>query len=206
MLVPALAACAARPTYGTPTDRTLDLDDATFEEEEVLDDVYEEEVAADEEQSVTEDPPGGAETYDYQRWNPGEDDMLSRFEFDLGLDRMFGAWDLDSDGELDDAEVRNGIWTTWDDNDNDALDGTEWAGVWFGVDSPWSSFDAWDLNTDGFVTRDEFLAGWDEAELFEQWDEDDDDTIAPAEFDIALWDAMDDDGDDRITRNEWLWR
>jgi hypothetical protein len=107
---------------------------------------------------------------------------------DLNDEVGFDAFDLDNDNMLDQDEFRAAYedynyFENWDTDDDDDLDETEWQS---GLDTYVPDYDAtqdgiytdWDLDNDGVLDNTEL-----EDNVFDIYDEDDDDFLDEVEFD-----------------------
>lgn len=61
---------------------------------------------------------------------------------------------------------------------------------------------AWDINKDGMVDADEYIAATERLEAFKLYDTDGNGTIDPDEFDRTTWLAYDADGDGEWSQTE----
>lgn len=76
---------------------------------------------------------GGATAYaagdnGYNAWNTDDAEGLTYEEWDAGFndEEQFDAWDADGDGLLDEDEFNEGVFSSYDDNENDTLDEPEY--------------------------------------------------------------------------------
>lgn len=96
-------------------------------------------------------------------------------------DRTAGTWDVDRDGEIDDAELERGFQHV-------------------------GTYDTWDVDDDGMLEQDELEAGLRSTPLFTNVDLDSDRRISEEEIDLAFGDAdfgeWDIDDDEALTETE----
>ncbi|HET7409335.1 MAG TPA: hypothetical protein VFJ13_03980 [Paracoccaceae bacterium] len=64
-------------------------------------------------------------------------------------------------------------------------------------------FDDWDVDDDGFLSSAEFDPGVESAGWFGDWDLDDDEVLSANEFDTGMFLLFDDDGDEVLSVAEW---
>ena len=88
------------------------------------------------------------EKIDEQEWKKGTDNMFG----DYASEDIFGEWDKDEDGFLDNEEWNEGFantewFNTYDENDDQIVDNNEWN---LGI------FDDWDDDDDGSWNQDEY--------------------------------------------------
>ncbi len=63
----------------------------------------------------------------FNKWDSNEDKKISRQEFKdcLTKNKLYAAWDIDQNGKLNNAELSNGIFDTYDINDDATLSSYE---------------------------------------------------------------------------------
>ncbi len=123
-----------------------------------------------------------------REWDTNQDEQFSERELNEGL---FHNWDRDKNGTLgrEEYQAYNTAWgerygdnfTTWDRNKDDRLDQGEFdAGV-----TEAGTYDAWDVNSDGVISREELRRG-----PFESRDADRDSYLTSEEYqdmDYNIW-------------------
>lgn len=147
-------------------------------------------------------------------WDADADGRLSSVEFEGGV---FGRYDRDASDAIEAAEVgvleddfgREGVWRFQGEElveapeeaaDADAIVATEEAAVDPADDGV--VLEAWDIDGDGIVLRNEFTDGFTEWGTFGEFDADDDDFISTAEFADGVFARYDDDLDGIIEEPE----
>lgn len=77
---------------------------------------------------------GGAARF--AEWDVDDDKRLSRQEFFAGFEAsgVFEDWDVDHSGALDTHEVGEGMYSTWDYDDDSTIEIDEKGGYWFRED------------------------------------------------------------------------
>lgn len=114
-----------------------------------------------------------------------------------------GACDVDNDGELDSAEFEQSAEAVGEDL-ADAANRAGEAVEAFGEDVE-AFFAEWDENADRAFDRAEFERWWNDANPFDGWDADGNDQLNAAEIDGVLYvdlDTLDRDADGYVTRTE----
>jgi hypothetical protein len=63
----------------------------------------------------------------YSEWDADNDGFIEENEFgELGVDNDFSDWDEDNNDYLDTAEVYDGLYSSFDENENGHWDSGEW--------------------------------------------------------------------------------
>lgn len=118
----------------------------------------------------------------YNRWNTTADAGLDEREFGTG---MFGLWDRDRGGTLDEAE--------W----------TEGVGSMFGEGESYGTFADWDLNRDNALDDNELGQGFNRTGLYGRWDRDRNNMIGENEYNEGWFGLFDRNRDTFLDENEY---
>ncbi len=145
----------------------------------------------------------------YADWDLDTDGRLTGDEFrEWARERdIFGDWDDDDNDTIGEDEFAAGMLGIWDDDDDDMLSPQEWqdnVGDWFDEDH--STFESWDGNGDGSLTREELRQGFIDTDWFGDWDLNDDDQLDQNEFGDGFFGLFDEDRSGDLDENEWTAR
>ena len=136
----------------------------------------------------------------------GTDLDYDTFNTGLGESGIYDAWDRDDEVGLNDREFATGVFADWD-RDNDLQITEEEYGLgterWYGADYD-RGFTDYDLDTSGYIDREEFGGGWDN-EYYTTWDTDADGLLTEDEFGTGLYGRSDVNEDMVITVEEEGW-
>lgn len=156
---------------------------------------------------------GSAWAQAYTEWDSNQDGALSQSEFKAGLSErnVFSNWDRNQDAELDEAELSDGVFAGFDNDATGTIDDNEmtdysagmgddglWGGEEYGAD-----FEAWDIDGDGIVAREEFGNGFvNRRGELAAWDADESGELSKTELIDGLFRQYDDDGNQLIEEPE----
>ncbi|WP_265499685.1 penta-EF hand family protein [Paracoccus beibuensis] len=133
-------------------------------------------------------------------WDADMDGALSQDEFATGLgDRgIFGGWDTDTDSMLSQDEFDDGVYGTYDTDASGDLNEAEY-GMTDGAAGFWNrdetvDHQAWDVDGDGVILANEFADGWGETGRFGEFDSDADGSLTEDEFTTGIFGEYDADG------------
>ncbi|WP_162052203.1 EF-hand domain-containing protein [Pontibacter pamirensis] len=65
---------------------------------------------------------------DWAAWDTNTDGFIETAEFDTGFNNLgwYNAWDTDGNGLIEAREYTDGVFTIWDEDEDDVLDDTEY--------------------------------------------------------------------------------
>lgn len=147
---------------------------------------------------------GTATAWNINQYDTDADQQLARNEWDTWYseNNLYDQWNTGGEG-LEQNEFSQGVFETWDANDDAGLDETEWndGTGWF--DGQYGTFGEWDANGDSVLDANEVAEGFETNNLYDTVDRDsdaliDDEEIADWWFDI--WDA---DDSEYLDTTEW---
>ncbi|MBD1395758.1 hypothetical protein H9Q13_01150 [Pontibacter sp. JH31] len=124
----------------------------------------------------------------------------TRMYTDFAATDYFTGWDANNDNMLNKEEFATSFFSTWDTNGDNTLDKSEWstAANDFGFkDNPNWDWAAWDNNKDNKLSMNEFNTQLAKAQLFENWDKNNNNLLDQREYADGLhtmWNEADADG------------
>lgn len=141
-------------------------------------------------------------------WDADSDGQLDEAEFTEGFleAEAFDRWDLDDDDQVGLAEFAVGLHDLWDADDDGELTVSEWddaVDLWFGEDAVNLSVENWDEDGDGTISRSELSAGLRTTDLLDRLDTvSDDGLLGEEELSSGLFDVADADDDGLLGTEE----
>lgn len=96
---------------------------------------------------------------DFERWDANQDQQWSREEFEAasGESQFYAEWDVDGDGTLTEDELNEGVFNTYDTNQDGVLDNDEYeAFVSARGEDGTIDFQEWDADQDKEMDASEF--------------------------------------------------
>lgn len=129
-----------------------------------------------------------------------EDDTVQLFNqdrlfTDFSSANVYGTWDLDNDGFLDEDEFTSSYYEIWDLDDDGILEENEWDTAVTDFNIVGADWNAWDLDANGRLDMNEFKTGFSSFNYFTDWDMDNDGLIRDREYTDGVFDLWDVDGD-----------
>ncbi len=116
----------------------------------------------------------------------------------------YEEWDLDASGVLEERELSEGLFESFDANDDDLISNDEWGVTeFYFTGNDYGAFNEWDLNNDGRLDNEEFEAVVDDVGLFDSWDINDDGLIEDQELSSGVFDSFDADDDGLLDDEEY---
>ena len=82
------------------------------------------------------------------------------FGFAFAQDDNFSTWDADADGTVTSEEFGAGVFSTYDENDDNVLDEQEYEEYEAWDDAEETDFDDYDTDTSGDISEDEWNEGF----------------------------------------------
>lgn len=149
-----------------------------------------------------------ASAQDIRAWDRDSDGVLGQDEFSQGFfdTDLFETWDLNEDDLLDFTEFSETLYVIWDADDDGDLSADEWddaVDAWFGEQAVNLDLAAWDDDDDGVISRDEFAEALRTTDLLSRLDTlDEDEMIGEDELASGVFDVADIDGDEAIGEGE----
>ena len=147
----------------------------------------------------------GAEAvaFDCQQWDQDANQELTQEEWMGGLQNamVVSEWDANADQQIDETEFYDNLWTTWDADASGDLTENEFneaADAWYG-DADYGTYGDWDADGDGVLTESEWEQGFNNYDLFDEWNTNDDDYLSMDEFGEGLYGVADMDDDEVVT-------
>jgi hypothetical protein len=146
-----------------------------------------------------------------QEWDTDSDGQMTVDEFKAGVAEraVFTTWDANTDGMLDNAEFTNGIFGRYDADISGDWNDTEYGmaqmrygSTWWGDRENSTGLEAWDVDGDGILLRNEFNNGWGERGMLSEFDINADELISEEEFGTGIFNQYDIDGDRVISEPE----
>lgn len=141
-------------------------------------------------------------------WDVNADGLLDEAEFTQGfLDAgVFDRWDLDGDELIGFSELSTGLYGLWDANEDGELAVSEWdnaVDLWFGERDVNLAVETWDENGDGIISQAEFAEGLQTTDLLARLDSaETDGALGEEEFASGLFGVADADEDDFLGEEE----
>lgn len=119
-------------------------------------------------------------------------------------ENYFNNWDVDDDDQFSERELNEGLFNNWDTNNDEVLDGAEYQAYNTAWGEPQGdNFSTWDANEDNQLDLDEFDRGQTEAGTYDALDVDDDGYISRQEFRRGTYEARDVNRDGYLTDDEY---
>ncbi|PRY10194.1 uncharacterized protein DUF4625 [Pontibacter ummariensis] len=115
----------------------------------------------------------------------------------------FEDFDANDDTSLDEDEFGGSFFSIADMDDNDAISQTEFNdfAAAFGMET--ANFTAWDTDSNGSLSQEEFMTGLSGTEMFSDFDADNNDMVNEQELTDGIFGLWDDDGDDFLSDDEF---
>lgn len=116
--------------------------------------------------------PANAATWTYQDVDADANLELTDTEFARFSGEVYGAWDVDANQQVDRNEFYTGLYNTWDVDNDEFLTEEEYTtgwNAWYGEGyemTPYADL----AGDDARLGADEFAAGFEDDELFGEWD------------------------------------
>jgi hypothetical protein len=146
-----------------------------------------------------------------QEWDADADGQMTIAEFKAGVSEraVFTTWDANTDGMLDNDEFTNGIFSRYDADISSDWNDTEYGmaqmrygSTWWGDRENVTGLEAWDVDGDGILLRNEFHDGWGQQGMLGKFDINADNLISEEEFSTGIFNQYDIDGDRVISTPE----
>ncbi len=146
--------------------------------------------------------------WSYTDWDNDGNLELSAREFNTGFAETgtYDAWDRDDEVGLNEGEFATGMYSSWDvDNDLQITEDeyTAGAGRWYGPDYA-TPFTDYDVDSSGYIDRSEFGGAW-QNDYYTAWDADSDGLLTDDEFSTGIYDSADLNDDMVVTIEEEGW-
>lgn len=150
----------------------------------------------------------GQATWTYTDWDSDGNLELTDREFATGFAETgtFDAWDRDDTVGLSEGEFATGVFHSWDRDHDLQITEEEYsvgAERWYGADYD-TPFTDYDLDTSGYIDRNEFGSAWDD-EYYAGWDTDNDALLTEDEYTTGVYGTADLDSNLVISVEEEGW-
>jgi hypothetical protein len=145
----------------------------------------------------------------FEHWTDEDTpDALDKKTFGQALASLyiFPRWDRNADRALDRYEFTAQVLRVWDDDGDGRVSTREWADAsraWYRSERDHGEFTDWDVNRDRFISGGEFAVRVRQTGLFERWDHDGNDRISRREFLHYAFEVWDRDDSGSVERAEW---
>ena len=146
-------------------------------------------------------------------WDTDADLGLTEEEFTAGATEqdVFGGWDADESGVLDEDEFYGGVYNSWDMDDDLQVSEAEFGENdigWFTEadygDTEYGDYGYWDTDASGYIDEEEYGAGIYDTGLYDRW-AGDADGIYEEDFYGGIYGAADYNQDAMLTEDEGGW-
>ena len=143
----------------------------------------------------------------FQEWDVDRDGNLEDAEFSQRIAERdyYGDWDQNEDGVINENEFEAGVFYSYA-GDNDVIDNTEFSeasGAWYADADDAGTFGDWDANDDDMIDSNEFEEGIATYPVYGDWDVDGDDRLTDDEYADGVYDVWDLDNDGNVNQVEF---
>lgn len=141
---------------------------------------------------------------EFEQWDQNNDQQWDEKEFKRVVEEknFFDQWDTVDDKVLTEEELYEAIFSTYDKDSDNFLDVDEfntWNTAWGGN----FKYDEWNTSGDNLLYNEEFLAGVKKADVFQDWDRDNNGSFTEIEVTAGLFNTWDENNDGNISNDEY---
>lgn len=141
--------------------------------------------------------PNGAQTF--EEWDENGDSRISKSEFDESFESGFLSVQSDDEG------FYNATYSMWDLDKDKQLSEAEWnTSADFNADYiPGKDFATFDLNSDAYLSFDEYEEALNGTDLYNEWDSDESRFLDKSEISTGVFSSWDKDDNEYLDKKEY---